>query len=187
MKLSGNDMFETENIFSNCRMLKMNSFSSPDRILFNIRNSHSVTVLIEDRKKALRKRLLKSNSLDYEGSVIETKRNISKIDRLLLTFSQTINLENEADNMCVEYPSEKFTSFYDCDENYVYQEMRQKYNLMPFWAAKTLDEVTRLQYYDISSLQGPVPWRYLMEGAEESNCHKPCKSTKVKNLQLYIH
>ena len=74
-KLKGGDMFETENIFSNCKMLKMNSFSSPNRILFSIKNSHTVTVLIEDRKKALRKRLLKSNSLDYEGSSIETKRN----------------------------------------------------------------------------------------------------------------
>lgn len=173
-------MFETENIFSNCKMLKMNSFSSPNRILFSIKNSHTVTVLIEDRKKALRKRLLKSNSLDYEGSSIETKRNVSKIDRLLLTFSQTINLENQADNVCVEYPTEKFESFYDCDEHYVYQEMRQKYNLMPFWAAKTLDEVTRLQFYNTTNLPGAMPWRYLMEGAEESNCHKPCKSTKVK-------
>ena len=177
-------MFETQAIFSNCKVLKMNSFSSPERIIFYIENTHSVTILIEDNRKALRKRLLKSNRLDYVGPLIETKQLESKINRLLLSFSQTINLENEVGSTCVEYPTKEFDSFHHCDEDFVYQEMRLKYNLMPFWAAKTLDEVTKLQFYDTTSLKGRLPWRYLMEGAEESNCSHPCKSTKASKLSI---
>ena len=177
-------MFETQPpIFSNCKILKMDSFSSPEKIIFYIENTHSVTILIEDNRKALRKRLLKSNRLDYVGPLIETKQQESKINRLLLSFSQTINLENEADSTCAEYPTKEFNSFHHCDEDFVYQEMRQKYNLIPFWAAKTLDEVTRLQFSE-SLNGGAPPYRYLMEGAEESNCSHPCKSTKATIITL---
>ena len=48
--------------------------------------------------------------------------------------------------MYVEYPTKEFKSFHDCDEHYVYQEMKQKYNLMPFWAAKNIDEITNKTY-----------------------------------------
>ena len=184
-KLSGVDMFEAPSIFPNCKMVKMSTLQSPNKILFKIKTSHTVTLLIEDRGKALLKRLSKSNSLDYVGSLIETKKNQSKIDRFLLSFTQAIDLEREAGSMCVEYPTKKFKSFHDCDEHFVYQEMKLKYNLMPFWAAKTVDEVTRLKYYNTTNLKGPLPWRYLLEGAEESNCLRPCRSTKVGN-KLYI-
>ena len=102
----------------------MNSFSSPERIIFTIENTHSVTFTIEDNRKALRKRLLKSNKLDYVGPLIETKQQESKINRLLLSVSQTINLENEAGSTCVEYPTKEFHSFHHCDEDFVYQENR---------------------------------------------------------------
>ena len=176
-------MFEASSIFFYCKLVNMSFLLSSNKILFKIKTSHSVTILIEDRGKALRKRLLKSNSLDYVGSVIETKKNQSKLERFLLSFTQTKDLEQEAGSMCEEYPTQKFKSFHDCDEHYVYQEMKQKYNLMPFWAAKTLDEVTRLEYYNTTNLKGRwnLPWRYLLEGAEESNCLRPCRSTKVEN------
>ena len=183
-KLSGVDMFEAPSIFPNCKIVKKSSIQSPEKILFKIKTSHTVSVHIEDREKALHKRLSKSNSLDYVGSLIETKKNQSKIDRFLLSFTQTIDLEQEAGSMCAEYPTEMFKSFHDCDEHFVHQEMKQKYNLMPFWAAKTLDEVTRLKYYNTSNLKFQ-PWRYLLEGAEESNCLRPCRSTKVDNKLIY--
>ena len=132
--------------------------------------------------KTLRKRISKSNSLDYVGSVISTMKLKPNIDRFILSFKQTIDLESEAGSMCVDYPTNIFKSFHDCDEDYVYQEMKQKYNLMPFWASKTLDEVTRLKYYNTTNWKGALPWRYLLEGAEESNCLRPCRSTKVEKL-----
>ena len=181
---SGEDIFETPSIFPSCKMLKMNSVPSPDRIVFKIKTSHRVTFLIEDKMKTLRKRISKSNSLDYVGSVISTTKLKPNIDRFILSFKQTIDLESEAGSMCVDYPTNIFKSFHDCDEHYVYQEMKHKYNLMPFWASENLDEVTRLKYYNTTNWKGALPWRFLLEGAEESNCLRPCRSTKVEKLNI---
>ena len=63
----------------------------------------------------------------------------------------------------------------DCEQN---QQMWCGKNLMPFWAAKSPDEVTKLVHYNKENLTIP-PWRYLLEGARESKCLLPCKSTKV--------
>ena len=140
-----------------------------------------VTVLIEDRMKALRRRLSKSNSLDYFGPPIKTRRLSPRIDRFILSFAQTIDLEEDPGSMCTKYPTKTFTSFHECDEGYVYHEMRQKYNVMPFWAAKSLNEVTKLKYLYLPK-GSKVPWRDLLEGSQESHCLKPCKSTKVKTI-----
>lgn len=159
----------------------INYSSPPDRIMLALKNSRmfEVTVLIEDRTKALRRRLSKSNSLDYFGPPMETKRLSPKIDRFVLSVAQTIELEEDPGSMCINYPTKTFASFHDCDESFVYQEMRQKYNLMPFWAAKSLDEVTKLKYFNTENMTTTLPWRFLLEGAQESNCLRPCKSTKV--------
>ena len=57
---------------------------------------------------------------------------------------QNIHLEMESGINCKNYPSGDFSSYRDCDEDFVYNEMKIKHNLMPFWAAKNLDEVTKL-------------------------------------------
>ena len=166
----------------------INYSSPPDRIVLNLKYNpmFEVSVLIEDRMKALRRRLSKSNSLDYFGPPIETKRLSPKIYRFILSVAQTMELEEDPGSMCINYPTKTFPSFHDCDENFVYQEMRQKYNLMPFWAAKSLDEVTKLAYYNTENLTvtTTLPWRFLLEGAQESNCLRPCKSTKVKTTLI---
>ena len=184
--LRGNDVLETPLIFPNCQTLRINCSSPPDRIFFHFKNYHmfdDVTVLIEDRMKALRRRLSKSNSLDYFGPPIKTRRLSPRIDRFILSFAQTIDLEEDPGSMCTKYPTKTFTSFHECDEGFVYNEMRQKYNLMPFWAAKSLNEVTKLKYLPAGKT---LPWRYLLEGAQESNCLRPCKSTKVKTIFIRI-
>ena len=183
--LEGNEALETPLIFPRCKTLKINYSSPPDRIFLHFKNNQmfdDVTVLIEDRMKALRRRLSKSNSLDYIGPPIKTRRLSPKIDRFILSFAQTIDLEEDPGSMCTDYPTKTFASFHDCDENFVYQEMRQKYNLMPFWAAKSLNEVTKLKYVNTDIYDSTLPWRFLLEGAQESNCLRPCKSTMVKTI-----
>ena len=174
-------MFEThaQLIYPNCKTLRINYSSSPERILLNIDNiqAFGVSILVEDRMKALRRRLSKSNSLDYIGPPIESKRRIPKFYRFILRIAQTIDLEEDPGSICTNYPTKTFASYRDCDERFVYQEMK-KYNLMPFWAAKSLNEVTKLVHYNKENLTAP-PWRYLLEGSQESNCQLPCKSTKV--------
>ena len=183
--LEGNEALETPLIFPTCKTLRINYSQPPDRIFLNFKNNPiiDVTVLIEDRMKALRRRLSKSNSLDYFGPPIKTRRLSPRSDRFILSFAQTIDLEEDTGSMCTKYPTKTFTSFHECDEGFVYNEMRQKYNLMPFWAAKSLNEVTKLKYLPAGKT---LPWRYLLEGAQESNCLRPCKSTKVKTIFIRI-
>ena len=103
----------------------------------------SMTLLIEDKRKALSKRSLRSNIMDYEGAQIQL--NLMKPMSLdyYLTISQMIDIETHSGKACKNYPSQDFKSYSDCDEEFVYDQMKHEYNLMPFWAAKKFDEVTK--------------------------------------------
>ena len=62
-------------------------------------------------------------------------------------FDQFINSDKERDGTCVNYPTEKFDSYRDCDEHFIHQEMLNneqinRHQLMPFWATNDLREVT---------------------------------------------
>ena len=67
------------------------------------------------------------------------------IKRYFITFSITQNLETQSGISCKIYPSGYFSSYKDCDEKYVYNVMKNKYGIMPFWAASRLSEVTNLK------------------------------------------
>ena len=95
---------------------------------------------IEDRRKALAKRKLRSSSLAYEGSPISLKELKPIYNKYFATISQQRALEPYSD--CKNYPTNGFKNYRECDEDFVYKEMKNNYKFMPFWAAKTLDEVT---------------------------------------------
>ena len=63
-----------------------------------------------------------------------------------LTISQKIDLETDKGKNCKNYPNKNFSSYRECDENYVYNEVVKNYNMMPFWAAKKIDEITHTAY-----------------------------------------
>ena len=73
------------------------------------------------------------------------------VKRFILTLSQIINLDSDPGSTCSHYPNKDFSSYKECDEDFVYNEMKKKYKLMPFWAAKSLDEVTNFTYVKQSS------------------------------------
>ena len=113
-------------------------------LIFNRVKNVAATVKIEDRRKSLLKRSLNLNIFDYEGIPLQVD-DLTKgifLD-LSLTLSNTIDLESDTGIGCLNYPSSEFTSYRECDENFVYNKMKNSYNLIPFWAAKTLDEVTK--------------------------------------------
>ena len=107
----------------------------------------SFQVRIEDERKSLTRRTLKSETFDYDGIplVIESlKRGMQMQYDVNLALFETIHLESDSGQNCINYPSEKFSHYRKCDMDFVYNEMKNKYKIMPFWAAKTLDEVTNL-------------------------------------------
>ena len=105
----------------------------------------SIQLKIEDERKSLTRRTLESQNFDYDGIPLEIENLTSPIfyDFTLALF-ETIHLESDSGQNCKNYPSEKFSNYRQCDMDFVYNEMKNKYKIMPFWAAKTLDEVTNL-------------------------------------------
>ena len=98
-----------------------------------------LSLKLEDRETMLMKRTLKSQIMDFEGAPIELEDlNSTHFIHMYLKFKQTLNIED-----CDVYPNEDFVSYKECDEEFVYREMKNTYKIMPFWAAKTLDEVTK--------------------------------------------
>ena len=102
-----------------------------------------ISVEIGDKRKSLARRKLIQNSFEYEGAQVElSSLSVSMIKMYALTISQTIDLETDKGKNCQKYPNENFSSYRECDENFVYNEVMEKYNMMPFWAAKNTDEIT---------------------------------------------
>ena len=105
----------------------------------------SFQVKIEDKRKSLNQRTLQSQNFDYDGiPLIIENLTYSMYHEFTLSLFETIHLEIDSGQNCKNYPSDNFSNYRECDMDFVYNEMKNKYKIMPFWAAKTLDEVTNL-------------------------------------------
>ena len=122
-----------------------NNIPSYINIYFNKVPNLAIQLHIEDTKRSLSRRTLLSNLFNYGGiPLVIEKLTIGKFYSFALALSETINLETDEGKHCTNYPTEKFASYRACDMDFVYNKMKNTYKIMPFWAAKTLDEVTNL-------------------------------------------
>ena len=112
---------------------------------FNEIDNLGVSLKVEDRKMSLNNRILRSQTVTYDGSSLVVDRlKTPRYMKVFLDISQTIRLENYDEGVkCKRYPTTKFRSYRECDEDFVYNKMKTEYKIMPFWAARTLDEVTQ--------------------------------------------
>ena len=118
---------------------------SPLQIYFsvNVKDNLAITIYVEQRNRHLQ-RPLKSLQLSYTGpSISSLDLNSPKSMSLMLRISQTINLPESSE--CQNYPTYKYRSFGDCDREEIYKKIKNELQLMPFWAAKTPNEVTELR------------------------------------------
>ena len=136
-------------IFPSCQLIDLTTFwdlkvHTPMYIWLHFYKYHrTVTLYILDKNKALRKRDQRSQIMDYDGSEIKIDDLMSPVYRkIFLDFSHIKSLEEDPGINCVNYPNGNFLNYIECDEHFVYEEMKNTFNLMPFWAAKSLDEVT---------------------------------------------
>ena len=121
------------------------NLSTPSTVFFNVKKNQNLEIAIEvgDKRKALARRRLIQNSFEYEGAKIKLENLYSSISRTYaVTVSQTIDLETDKGKNCIDYPNKNFSSYRECDENFVYNEVVEKYNMMPFWAAKNIHEIS---------------------------------------------
>ena len=131
-----------------CKMIDLTHYFdltkiTPGVIRFHINNTANnllkVSFAFEDKGRTLLKRRLKSDVDAYDGPLLVLNHGQSKIyQEYFVTLSQRINLETDSGINCLNYPSKEFQSYRDCDEDYVYNQMKHTYKIMPFWAAKTL-------------------------------------------------
>ena len=143
--------------FPACQTVDLNRYLNLSRItpsnvffLFKKIPNLGISVEIGDRRKSLKRRKLIQNSFEYEGAkiVLESLFN-TKMRTYALTISQRIDLETDTGKNCKDYPNENFSSYRECDEKFVYDEVMKNFNivpLVPFWAAKSIDEITENMY-----------------------------------------
>lgn len=121
--------------------------NTPEIVIFSFMKikNFGISLKIVDQRKGLN-RVLRSHSADFDGSTMEMEDlSETMIKRYFITFSITKHLETDTGISCQKYPSQYFSSYQECDEKYVYNEMRNKYSIMPFWATNQLSEVTGLK------------------------------------------
>ena len=99
-------------------------------------------LVLQDNERVLIKRGLKAEIDSYDGKHIEFDLENPMNRKYFISMKQNIHLEMESGINCKNYPYGDFSSYRDCDEDFVYNEMKNKHKVMPFWAAKNLDEVT---------------------------------------------
>ena len=118
---------------------------SPDKVTFRFskKSNLAVVVFVEDRQLSLDKRPLKSQYQEYDGAKIERENLLRpKLERHVLSISQTIKSEHNLEDKCSNYNSNVLKNYKECDEEFVYNEVKNNYNFMPFWATSNYDEVT---------------------------------------------
>ena len=149
VRINGSDIvMPLTPLFPSCQSFDISQYwtSKKPNTLINIKfkpeKNLTVSLEIEDRQRALVKRTLRSTSLAYEGSPIRLELDQEKYLKYFFTISQQRGLESYSEYK--NYPINSFENYRECDENFVYTGMKNKHKLMPFWAAKTLDEVTQI-------------------------------------------
>ena len=121
--------------------------NTPLQIFFHIApiGNLGISIHIEEKNKALKKRPLKNNVLTYSGPLIRNPNLVTpRITRMMLKFEQFMFSDEDDSKNCKNYPYNGCSSYRDCDEKIIYTLFKRKYKVMPFWVAKNLNEVTNL-------------------------------------------
>ena len=129
-------------IFPNCRLVDLNTTKMPNNIQINLRKTENVSfhMNIVEKNMALARR--SQNSYAYNGPFlgIDNLQETSNV-KIGLNVKQSHYSDKDVKTNCVNYPTKRFESFRECDEDYTNKEM-QKLGVMPFWAIKGNNNVS---------------------------------------------
>ena len=173
----------------------LSGHNTPLQIFFHIApiENLGISIHIEERNRALKKRPLKNNVLTYSGPLIRNPSLSSpRITRMMLKFEQFLFSDKDDSKNCKNYPHDEYSSYRECDEKFIYKLFKRKYEVMPFWVARSVDEVTNLtnipsglsyngMQYAICSLNSnnQIFLGDFFDGTFVSPCFTPCLTTKV--------
>ena len=143
----------------------------------------AVSLYVEERNKALRMRKLKQNMFAYLGPPLKIGRAQRKL-RIMLSLAQTIDTEDNPEKQCRMYPHGGFDNYSDCDEDFLYQQFKNTFKIMPFWVTRDIDEVT-LKKVQAQEDAKELTVQDFIDGTVDSPCYRPCLSTKVDLRSLH--
>ena len=132
-------------IHPNCKLVELNTTSVPKRIIIHFRKTENMSfhMNIVEKNMALTRR--RQNSFAYNGPFIELNNLYEKVKvEIGLRVKQSHYSDQDVKTNCINYPTKRFNSFRDCDEDFINVEM-QKRGIMPFWAVKGNNNVTILK------------------------------------------
>ena len=175
---------EYPNYPHNCHSLDVASQTfKPSYVRFDFEHTsqYSAKIFIEDRMLALKRTnpfskfstdspTIENTDFTFKGYVVEVKQEIFD--------------EKDTDINCRHYPNEKFSSYSDCDQNYM-QNWMQKHipNVKPLWASRSKNETTTnaLDHYIGQPWVAPKWFSYVnfVVGIHRSDCPLPCRTTKI--------
>ena len=122
-------------VFPACYRINLSSYFKkkhivPKQIFIYVSKQKNlkISIYLEDNNIALNKRPLKTSMLDYNGPDISSPDlNKPRIERVILKMAQFKDSELDKDKDCVNYPTETYASYAECDEKYVYNQFATKY------------------------------------------------------------
>ena len=130
-------------LIPNCRLVELNTSSVPKRLIINLRKIENVSfhMNIVERNMALARR--NQNSYAYNGPFLEIDNlHETSIVVIGLRVKQSHYSDKDVKTNCVNYPTTRFKSFRECDEDFTHEEML-KNGIMPFWAVKGKNNVSK--------------------------------------------
>ena len=180
---TSNYQLQKPNYPNNCLTLDIGKYiTSGGRIKFvSIRFDASrfatdIDVIIEDRLILLDRTTMfstRNQPINYDN----LSKNLTK--SYIVTLKQNIYQDKE-NTFCVNYPTERFKSFNDCDNQYL-EEILQKVQIYPAWAfPKDLSKATHITN---SSGLGDAILYFL--GTDPGPCVEPCTQTSIQ--AVYKH
>ena len=124
----------------------LNKNSTPSVVWLEFDKADASVSLNLEEKTMKMNRTLKNIKTKYSGPhiTIPNLRKLRSIE-IFVKFTQTINIENDENKPCQNYPTEEFKTFGHCDQDYLEKSLG-RFGLNSFWSAKSLDDVTKLRY-----------------------------------------
>ena len=112
------------------------------QFLLGTNENMGVTLLIEDRELRTKRRIIK-NDLVYNGPILKLT-DVSKGWELWagMKITQNINTPKDKAAKCKIYPNLHYKTYMQCDEKFVFNEMKDIYNFVPFWTTDNFTIVT---------------------------------------------
>ena len=105
---------------------------SPKLLEFFIGENLNLEILlyIEDKRKVV-ERSLESNMLAYIGPTLKIENSDKGQEvRAIVSLSQKINIEENKNSKCTNYPNEQFKSYKECDMHFVIEYMNESYTIL---------------------------------------------------------